>query len=274
MPNIDITEEELAELKELRETLAATPKKKAKGKPASVTDGSGFDAVTDRQAQADAEFAAKVAADREAAEAAEVAALKAKVETLEAEKAQQAETPYGIDFCNGIKTAIEEYGSGWGKKATDEFDINLPSGTRCRARKLSMEDAMSLGLLESLDMFTTALMKPILEDAEKGKAPEDGNQKELLKSLSDPEKRAKFFGTVNRIVQHTVVKPKVVLQTDAEGNVGEGEVFAGDIPFTDKMFIFNAVFGNEGNAIATFRAGQADDVATVAAVPGVQVPAE
>jgi hypothetical protein len=256
MPNIDITEEELAELKELRETLAATSKKKAKGKPASVTDGSGFDAVADRQAQADAELAAKVAADAEARAKADADLKNAVAQAIANEK------------------AASDYGSGWGKKATDEFDINLPSGTRCRARKLSMEDAMSLGLLESLDMFTTALMKPILEDAEKGKAPEDGNQKELLKSLSDPEKRAKFFGTVNRIVQHTVVKPKVVLQTDAEGNVGEGEVFAGDIPFTDKMFIFNAVFGNEGNAIATFRAGQTDDVATVAAVPSVPVPTE
>lgn len=158
------------------------------------------------------------------------------------------------------------YGSGWGRQIHKEFDIDdLPSGTRCRAKQLSIEDAMALGLLESLDMFTSALMNPIIE----GEPTQDEQNGAMLKNLKDPEKRASFFGTVNRIVVHTVVVPKVVGQTNEDGSVNEGEVFVGDIPFQDKMHIFRHVFGSAGEAIAPFREGSQDGVADVDEVPGV-----
>jgi len=156
---------------------------------------------------------------------------------------------------------------GWGRQIHSEFDINdLPSGQRCRAKKLSLEDAMALGLLESMDMFTPTLMKPILDD---GKATEDETQKTLLNSLKDPEKRASFFGTVNRVVVHTVIAPKVVGSTNDDGSVNAGEVFINDIPFADKMHIFRCVFGSAGDVIAPFREGSTGGVAAVDEVPGV-----
>jgi hypothetical protein len=166
------------------------------------------------------------------------------------------------------------YGSGWGKKAEEEFDIITPSGTRCRVKPLGLEDAMGLGLLDSLDMFTNTLMKPVLNSTSEEEKPElDGNAM-ILKGLTDPEKRAKFFGMLNRITAHATVVPRVVLIDD--GELPEGTVFAGDIPFSDKMAIFRSVMNNkEATAVtAAFRAGQEEGLGAVADDEGVSPTSE
>jgi hypothetical protein len=166
------------------------------------------------------------------------------------------------------------YGAGWGKRAEEEFDIITPSGTRCRIKPLGLEDAMGLGLLDSIDMFTNKLMKPVLEATEKDAEPElDGNAM-ILKGLTDPEKRAKFFGMLNRIAAHVCIIPHVVLVDD--GDLDEGIVFAGDIPFGDKMSIFRAVMGSkEATAVtAAFRDGSEEGLGTLADDEGVPPTAE
>lgn len=154
----------------------------------------------------------------------------------------------------------------WGAKfLRHEFDIECPSGQRCRARQLQIEDAMSLGILDSLDVFTSAIMKDV-----------EGEQKSddttIMDGLRDPERRANFFGTVNRVIAHTVVIPKVVLLDD--GNLPEGTIFANDIPFADKMHIFREVFTSRGDALTSFRSGQEGDVVSVEEESGVQMPTE
>lgn len=159
----------------------------------------------------------------------------------------------------------------WGSKfAREEFDIVCPSGQRCRARSLQIEDAMSLGVLDSLDVFTPAAMAGISEDGSSKSADDAGAA--LISGLSDPERRANFFGTVNKIVQHCVVIPNVVLFDD--GNLPEGTVFANDIPFPDKMHIFRAVFSGRGDALNSFREGQEADVAPLETESGVPMQTE
>lgn len=149
----------------------------------------------------------------------------------------------------------------WGAKTRQEFDVECPSGQWCRAHALTMEDAMSLGMLDSLDMFTSTLMGPVLDsDPKESDAERNAG---ILEGLKDPTKRASFFGTVNRIVAHCVVNPTVVLEDP--GDLPEGTVFANDIPFADKMHIFRAVFaGGERNAtMTTFREGQTGELESV-----------
>lgn len=154
----------------------------------------------------------------------------------------------------------------WGAKfLRHEFDIECPSGQRCRARQLQIEDAMSLGILDSLDVFTSAIMK----DVEGEQKSDDAT---IMDGLRDPERRANFFGTVNRVIAHTVVIPKVVLLDD--GNLPEGTIFANDIPFADKMHIFREVFTSRGDALTSFRSGQEGDVVSVEEESGVQMPTE
>ncbi|AHN84038.1 tail assembly chaperone [Mycobacterium phage Hawkeye] len=152
--------------------------------------------------------------------------------------------------------------TGWGKANKEEFDIECPSGQLCRAKPLGIEDAMSLGLLDSLDLFTSTLMAPVMANEEDKEKAEDDHNQTILKGLRDPEKRASFFGTVNRVVQHCVVQPKVVLVDD--GSLAEDEVFANDIPFEDKMHIFRRVFrGSQSGTMNTFREGSEGSVDAV-----------
>lgn len=166
--------------------------------------------------------------------------------------------------------AAEPYGlKAWGDRyVRHEFDVVCPSGQRCRAKELQIEDAMSLGMLESLDVFTSALMK----DEAKGEEDSLDADAKILQGLKNPEKRAKFFGTVNKVVAHTVLIPKVVLIDD--GHLPEGTVFVNDIPFQDKMHIFRAVFGQKAEGIQSFREGQEGSVAAVEKEPSVPLPTE
>lgn len=160
----------------------------------------------------------------------------------------------------------------WGSQyVRHEFDVVCPSGQRCRARALEVEDAMALGVLDSLDVFTPAVMAVESSGTPTEKMTEEQSAA-ILSGLSDPEKRSNFFGTVNKVVAHTVLIPRVVLVDD--GNLPEGTVFANDIPFADKMHIFRAVFSGRGDALQSFREGQEGTVAPVEAESGVQMPTE
>ena len=169
-------------------------------------------------------------------------------------------------------TPVNPYGlTAWGAQFNHiEFDVTCPSGQRCRARQLQMEDALALGVLDSLDVFTPAVMSGVNDDSRPQK--QEDNNAAILGGLSDPEKRANFFGTVNKVIAHTVVIPKVVLVDD--GNLPEGTVFANDIPFADKMHIFRVVFSSRGDALQSFREGQEGDVALMEAESGVSMSTE
>ena len=157
----------------------------------------------------------------------------------------------------------------WGSQfMREELDITCPSGQTCRARKLEVEDAIALGILESLDIFTSQLMKDVDDDKQK-QAKADAT---VAESLKDPEKRASFFGTVNRVVAHCVLKPTVVLYDD--GQLPEGTVFANDIPFPDKMHIFRSVFSDRQETIQPFREGQEGSVASLEEESGVPLSTE
>jgi hypothetical protein len=174
----------------------------------------------------------------------------------------------------GVQASLEKPANpyrktGWGEQNRQEFDIECPSGQLCRARTLTVEDAMGLGLLDSLDLFTSTLMAPIMATEEDQAVAEEERNAGILNGLKDPEKRMNFFGTINRVVVHCVTIPSIVLEDD--GNLADDEVFANDIPFADKMHIFRRVFGGAGNAtMNTFREGQDPGVEPVS--DGSDVP--
>lgn len=142
--------------------------------------------------------------------------------------------------------------TGW-KKDDSHFDVVTPSGQRCRAKKLQFEEAISYGLLDDADLFTNALMS---NDQKAGGAT-------MLQVFSDPERRAKFFGLLNRCMAACVVLPKVSMQSGAL--LPDDEVFVGDIPFPDKMFIFTTCFRGRTESLDTFREGQEAGVGDMAA---------
>lgn len=208
------------------------------------------------------------------AEREELAALRAKTAASEPPTSPPPEFYAAQASAIGQAVAAEvKYAlTGWGPQIHQTFDIRCPSGQWCKANQITIEDAISLGLLDSLDMFTNNLMAPVLAGEEDG--PEEDNNKQILNALKDPEKRASFFGVVNRVIAHAVQEPAIVLSTNDDGSVNDGEVFASDVPFADKMHIFRRVFGGANPALEQFQPGQEAVVAAVADVAGVQVPTE
>ena len=197
----------------------------------------------------------------------ELAALKAAAAGVRVEEAPALPNPLLAAQTQVDPYAVKAWGAGVMRK---EFDILCPSGQRCRARQVGFEDAIALGILDSMDLFTNNLMTPIIEGTEEGE--EADNNKNILAGLKDPEKRANFFGVVNRIVGRAVIIPRVVLEDN--GDLPDGTIFVNDIPFGDKMAIFRKVFGGATASLETFQPGQEDVLAAVADVAGVQVPTE
>lgn len=149
--------------------------------------------------------------------------------------------------------------SGW-KKEDKQFDVVTPSGQRCRARKLGFEAAIANGILNDVDLFTNALMEGTDQSGAKATST-------MLEVLSHPERRAQFFGTINRCVAACVVKPKLVMHDD--GNLPDDVVFVDDIPFPDKMFIFQTCFRGRTASLEPFREGQEVGVGDLATDQGI-----
>ena len=182
----------------------------------------------------------------------ELAALRAQAQGQQVPPAYSRLTSAEREQQDAMLAAVKYSLTGWGPKIHQPFDIQCPSGQTCLAKQIGIEDAISLGMLDSLDMFTNNLMTPIIEGAED--QPEEDANKAILNGLKDPEKRASFFGTVNKVVAWAVMKPEIVLVDD--GNMSEGQVFANDIPFADKMHIFRRAFAGGGQTLDTFQQGQ------------------
>lgn len=185
------------------------------------------------------------------------------------------------------KQAQTRYGSNWKKPLSD---LDLPSGEVCQVRRPGVQGLIKAKALHSLDSLTAIVQNETIPKAE-GKPTTD-----VEAIANDPEKFGKMMDTVDKIVCHVVVQPKVVTNLTPEVD-GDGEiVMDGDTPklreltddekdaavaeweadhpnlplvyvdwidSVDKMFIMNFAVGGSGD-LAEFRK------ATQVSVGGVQ----
>lgn len=159
-------------------------------------------------------------------------------------------------------------GSSWARP--EEYDFVTPSGTRCRIKKVRVEDALALGVLEDIDLFTAKLMENA--DGTKRKATPEEVNSQVLTKLSDGNRSGKFFGSLNKLLTQAIVAPKISL-TD-NGNLPDDTIFVDWIEFTDKMAIFREVFQKRMEKIEPFREGQEAGVGSVEPGVSVQSPSE
>lgn len=154
--------------------------------------------------------------------------------------------------------------TGWGRKAMNEtFDISCPSGQLAKVKKLKFEEILDLGILDNLDMFRAILLAQQNTSESAGAA-----EIKMLEGFQDRDRRNKFLGTVNKIVQAGVVEPKITMLNPEE--LPEGTVYIGDIDYQDKMFLFSVLYQGRVAQLNQFRAGQDDAVGRVA--EGTSVP--
>lgn len=137
---------------------------------------------------------------------------------------------------------------------SDRFDVECPSGQLCLARKMQMDDIVALGLIDELDTFS--------DFASNMETASEKTGAELADSfMGDPKMLEKVIDIADRIVARCVVEPQIELPY-TESKKGkrtplksedreEGVVYTDYVGFEDKMYIFNAVFGE--NTIDQFR---------------------
>lgn len=172
----------------------------------------------------------------------------------------------GVHVAPTVKPAAKEYGGG-GWSAPIEFDFETPSGALCRLRKIGQEEALSMGFLNHLDLFSSELMK----DADGRKKPTQEIVAEIAEKLARKKDSDDFFGVVSRVVMEAVVKPTIVEErgTD-ESPLPPGVYSIHSIDLKDKMAIFRAVLGEGLDKIAPFREGQESGVGSMESGESVQ----
>lgn len=155
-------------------------------------------------------------------------------------------------------------GSKWraGSKKKRHKEVECPSGERCLIRALDIQDIINAGLLGDLDLFSKKLFPKKLDEAGRPMEDEDTGDDDdsIWAILADDDKRAFFFGLMEKLIVIGVADPKVV---PSDETPDEDEISCEWIELNDRLFLFNVLM-EPINQIATFRGGQSSSVETVA----------
>lgn len=137
--------------------------------------------------------------------------------------------------------------TGWRKKTRLEFDVELPSGQKCRVIRLERDDLLKMNLLQELDTFTPMLLDDSMSDAER-----EGKAATLVKE--NPEALKKMLSAIDKVVLAATVAPKItedprLVDYGNESNWADeswvGTVLLDDIDTFERMYIFGAAFGRD-----------------------------
>lgn len=166
--------------------------------------------------------------------------------------------------------------AGW--TGTDNFEIDVPSGGKVLARKISMEDIVDLGLVDKLDTFGNIVGKGSKKAKGKTRAQDEGMSEEeiLAKRLGSKANFKKMVDIINEIMVVAVIKPPLFAKPPTEDERRDGLFYVDRIPFQDKMHIFNLVFSEQmgGDGMEDFREGPEQGLGTLAEKPSPELPAE
>lgn len=141
----------------------------------------------------------------------------------------------------------------WGQY--DE-ELTVPSGQRCRVRKLDFADVMEAGLLDKLNTLQGVVDKHIKKG--EGAPPTDP-----MKLLKDKRTSQQFSSLIDDVVIMCVTQPPLTKAPGAYKDRKPGVVYVDTVGLMDKMEIFEHALG-ELNKLASFRGGADESAERVA----------
>lgn len=147
----------------------------------------------------------------------------------------------------------------WGNKNEEGRDLTLPSGQKCRVRKIGMEDILELDLIDLMDTFT----KQLTAEPSDKKTEEDATGDAFMEMLKDPDRRHKIITAINSVVPRAVIAPSVEPLPEKSYKKAPGLIYVDDISLEDRFAIFGASFDGWGD-VSKFRAEQTEGVGAVA----------
>ena len=141
--------------------------------------------------------------------------------------------------------AEDKYAAGaWGSSQFGGVqDLEVPSGQMCLVKRPGVEGLLREGVLRDIDSFTALVNTEHIEKkGKKAGKPADSTQA-VAKLMQDPEKVANMMHTIDRVITHVVIKPRVEMTPNDPTRRKKDIVYADQIDINDKMFIFNFVVG-------------------------------
>lgn len=139
----------------------------------------------------------------------------------------------------------KQYGLG---KATQEIELDLPSGNQCLVVRPGVQGLIKAGILDSLDTLTSIVQVDHL-DANDPKSM----ARAVHKAAEAPEKLLEGMAIVDKTIVHVVKEPSVGFHTELKAGEVAPDVFVEDVDLDDKMFIFQFVVGGTRD-LEAFRA--------------------
>lgn len=169
-----------------------------------------------------------------------------------------------------------------------DFDFMLPSGDKCRLRKMDPMLLVESDLMDKLDFATGVVMGTHVKNANRskvemvktdrakreararGKDPDQVDDAVALANLREnPEQLLQFRSVLDEVLLIAVVKPTMHKPPEDDDERVDGLFYTDSVPFNDKIAVFNKVM--EGvNAVAQFRKGSEAAVGDVAPEPSVR----
>lgn len=147
-----------------------------------------------------------------------------------------------------LPTSQDPYAvTAWGQ---DEEDFTVPSGQKCRLRKLDEKILLEAGILDQVTrlpgLVTTG---PIRQGEGKPPAPD---MSDILKS---PGQLKELLDVMNKLVCTVVVRPEVLMEAP-EGGLKPGQVLVTSVGLGDRVAIMERVMGGV-TKLDNFREGSA-----------------
>lgn len=170
----------------------------------------------------------------------------------------------------------------WGSAtpAASEFELTTPSGQTCRARKMTIESMIEVGILADADAIT-ALVSKHVRKVKGGNGKADHTALDERAILANPDAIKSIITLTDKVLPHVVISPPVSLHYK-ETTIGKttvtkkltdeeraeiqaavpGTVFTDQIDLEDKMFLFDWAAGGL-QAMTNFRDQPTADVGGV-----------
>jgi hypothetical protein len=174
----------------------------------------------------------------------------------------------------------------WGSTPAEgsEEELTLPSGQTCRAKRVTIEDMMTTGVLSQVDSLT-AQVSQYVRGVKGGKGVADGAPVVDSSLLGDSAAMQAMIMMADRCIPQIVVSPVVMLHFE-ERTVGKtkvtkklteeqreeiraerpGVIFTDQIDLTDKMHLFEWGVGGL-KSFMSFREGASLDVGSLGTKP-------
>jgi hypothetical protein len=159
----------------------------------------------------------------------------------EAHEQRMGQAIFGPDYTAPPSPSQNPYAvTAWGQ---DEEDFVVPSGQRCRLRKVNEEMLLEAGILEKVARLPGLVMQGPIRSGQ-GKPPVN-EEKQLQSMLENPEQLRDLMATMNTLVGLVVVAPRIVVTPPGEERkpLEPGQVYVESVGLGDRVAIMEQAMG-------------------------------